>query len=114
MVSLFGIRCLLTFVSRRGNPSSVTSRSLRSMDALAENWAILGGVCQVERMSAQIDLRPTHADAALSAGATTIRGEVRFVSAEERTGLHGAITPRGLLAVEIADPPWFEHGSAGA
>ena len=39
--------------------------------------------------------------------AKPIEGEIRFVSAEERTGLHGAITPRGLLAVEITDPPWF-------
>jgi hypothetical protein len=43
-----------------------------------------------------------------------IRGEVRFVSAEERTGIHGAVTPRGLLAVEISDPPWFQSRSLGA
>jgi len=69
-------------------------------------------------MSALIDIRsgspssPTPADS-LAPGAIFFKGDVRFVSPEERTGLHGAITPRGLLAVEIADPPWIYNPPAG-
>src|SRR6266542_5580875 len=112
---MYGIQCLLAGRVPQREPTDRKHRrhggqwSRECPHArIAENWAISAVVWQLARMSAL-----THVRAEVAEPIGLAKGDVRFLTPEERSRLRSEITSTGFLIVEVPSPPWMSSSPIG-